>query len=224
MVHQSGATGPKTDLRMSFSLINLLLKCPDNNCPEFLRAGPSGEERCTQHQMVPISLEISLLTLPGFQGAAVSSEHFSQSLPPGNVVELRGLPPLWGSLEQLERESPAGPSASGHRAISSKYTRGQCWESGSIVDYLSACKLLPNVSWWVMRTVEQGYRGTLPLPLNVVIPTLVGPRAGTGNGTRSEHSPEEGGHQGGPSSRQRVRVLEPYFIVPGKDGGGYILF
>ncbi len=47
-----------------------------------------------------------------------------------------------------------------------------------------------------------------------------GSRAGTGNGTRSEHSPEEGGHQGGPSSRQRVRVLEPYFIVPGKDGGG----
>ncbi len=46
-----------------------------------------------------------------------------------------------------------------------------------------------------------------------------GSRAGTGNGTRSEHSPEEGGHQGGPSSRQRVRVLEPYFIVPGKDGG-----
>ncbi len=43
-----------------------------------------------------------------------------------------------------------------------------------------------------------------------------GSRAGSGNGTRSEHSPEGGDHQGGPCSRQRVRVLQPYFIVPGK--------
>ncbi len=41
-----------------------------------------------------------------------------------------------------------------------------------------------------------------------------GSRAGSGNGTRSEHSPEEGGHRGGPSSRQisslrsRRRILE----------------
>ncbi len=46
-----------------------------------------------------------------------------------------------------------------------------------------------------------------------------GSRAGSGNGTRSEHSPEEGGHRSVPSSRQRVRDLQPYFIVPGKDGG-----
>ncbi len=44
-------------------------------------------------------------------------------------------------------------------------------------------------------------------------------QAGSGNGTRIEHSLEEEGHQGGPSSRQRVRILQPYFIVPGKDGG-----
>ncbi len=43
-----------------------------------------------------------------------------------------------------------------------------------------------------------------------------GSRAGSGNGTRSEHSPKVGGYRGGPSSRQRVRVLQPYFIVPGK--------
>ncbi len=40
--------------------------------------------------------------------------------------------------------------------------------------------------------------------------------AGSGNGTRSEHSPEGGDHRGGPCSRQRVRVLQPHFIVPGK--------
>ncbi len=46
-----------------------------------------------------------------------------------------------------------------------------------------------------------------------------GSHAGSGNGTRIEHSLEEEGHQGGPSSRQRVRILQPYFIVPGKDRG-----
>ncbi len=46
-------------------------------------------------------------------------------------------------------------------------------------------------------------------------------RAGSGNGTRSEHSPEEGGHRGGPSSRQRVWVPQPYFIVPGKGVASY---
>ncbi len=54
--------------------------------------------------------EIGLLTLPHtvFQGAEISSEHTSQFLPPGNVAELRGSPPLRGSLERLVRLSPAG--------------------------------------------------------------------------------------------------------------------
>ncbi len=44
-------------------------------------------------------------------------------------------------------------------------------------------------------------------------------RAGSGNGTRSEYSLEERGHPGGPSSRQRVQVLQPSFIIPKKDVG-----
>ncbi len=43
----------------------------------------------------------------------VSSERFSQSLPPRNVAELGGSPPLQGSLEQLDRPSPAGPPLQG---------------------------------------------------------------------------------------------------------------
>ncbi len=85
--------------------------------PGHMRAGPSGEERCTPHYTVPVSpqcpQEISLLTLPVFQGADVSSERFSQSLPPRNVAEPGGSPPLWGSLEQLDRPSPAGPPFQG---------------------------------------------------------------------------------------------------------------
>ncbi len=49
----------------------------------------------------------------GDQSAKVSSERFSQSLPPRNVAELGGSPPLRGSLEQLDRPSPAGPPLQG---------------------------------------------------------------------------------------------------------------
>ncbi len=38
-----------------------------------------------------------------------------------------------------------------------------------------------------------------------------GPRAGSGYGTRSESPIWEGGHRGGPSSREGIRVLQPVF-------------
>ncbi len=38
---------------------------------------------------------------------------------------------------------------------------------------------------------------------------LWGPRAGSGNGTRSRYSLKEGGHRGGSSSRKGVRVIQP---------------
>ncbi len=83
----------------------------------FWGPAPSGEERCTPNHTVPVSpqcpQEIGLPTLPVFQGAAISSERFSQSLPPGKVAVLGGSPPLRGSLEQLDRPSPAGPPLQG---------------------------------------------------------------------------------------------------------------
>ncbi len=38
-----------------------------------------------------------------------------------------------------------------------------------------------------------------------------GPRAGSGYGTRSESPIKEGGHRGGPSSREGIRILQPVF-------------
>ncbi len=66
--------------------------------------------------MVPVSpqypREIALPALPltVLQEAAVCSELFSQPLPSRNTGKLRDSPPLWGSLEQLEQPSLAGPS------------------------------------------------------------------------------------------------------------------
>ncbi len=130
--------------------------------------------------MVPVSSqcpqEISLLTLPVFQGAAVSSEHFSQSLPPGNSSGAERLAsPFLGSLEQLERPSPAGPPLQGTELAALSTPEASLERLVPLVDYLAAWKLLPNVSRWVMHTVEQGYRGALPPPFNGVTPMLVGP-------------------------------------------------
>ncbi len=129
--------------------------------PGLMRAGPSGEERCTPHYTVPVSpqcpQEISLLTLPVFQGAAVSSERFSQSLPPRNVAELGGSTPLRGSLEQLDRPSPAGPPLQGTELAALSTPETSLERLVPLVDYSAAWKLLPNVSRWVTHTVEQGY-------------------------------------------------------------------
>ncbi len=107
-----------------------------------MRAGPSGEERFTPHYTVPVSpqcpQEISLLTLPVFQGAAVSSELFSQSLPPRNVAELGGSPPLRGSLEQLDRPSPAGPPFQGTELAALSTPEASLKRLVPLVDYSAA--------------------------------------------------------------------------------------
>ncbi len=122
--------------------------------------------------------------------------------------------PFLGSLEQLEWPSPAGPLLQGTELAALSTPEASLERLVPLVDYSAAWKLLPNVSRWVMHTVEQGYRGALPLPFNGVTPMLVGPE--------QARRKEEGGHRGGPSSRQRVRVLQPYFIVPGKGVASFL--
>ncbi len=122
--------------------------------PGLMRAGPSGEERCTPHYPVPVSpqcpQEISLLTLPVFQGAAVSSERFSQSLPPRNVAELGGSPPLRGSLEQLDRPSPAGPPFQGTELAALSTPEASLKRLVPLVSHLAVWEPLPSVSYWVL--------------------------------------------------------------------------
>ncbi len=138
----------------SFLLDSLRLERPDANGPGLLRAGPSGEERYTPHHTVPVSpqcsQEIGLLTLPVFQGAAVSSEHFSQSLPPRNVAELGCLPPLRGSLEQLDRPSPAGPPLQGTELAALSTPEASLSRLVPLVGHLVVWEPLPSVSHWVL--------------------------------------------------------------------------
>ncbi len=133
---------------------SLRLECPDSNGPGLLRASPSVEEQCTPHHTVPVSRqcpqEISLLTLPVFQGAAVSSERFSQSLPPRNVAELGGSPPLRGSLKQLDRPPPAGPLLQGTELAALSTTEASLERLVPLVGHLALWEPLPSVSHWVL--------------------------------------------------------------------------
>ncbi len=166
-------------------------------------------------------LEIVLPTLPEFQGAAVSRECLSQFFPPGNVAELRASPRLQGSPEQLHRWLPAGPPCQGIDLAAPNTPEASLERLAPLVDYLAAWKLLPNVSRWVLQTVEKGYRiqfGAPPPPFKGLCLTSTNPEQALVL-EQEVLSSEEGGHRGGPSSRQRVRVLQPVLLVPKKDGG-----
>ncbi|KAI2646087.1 Gag-Pro-Pol polyprotein [Labeo rohita] len=211
------------------------------------------------------AMEINTLTLPVFQGAVISSEPLPQSLPPGNAAELGISPPLRGSLEQLVWLVPAGAPFQDTKLVVQRNPEASLERLVTLVDYLAAWKLLPNVSAWVLYTVERGYRiqfrsghgwpscpwsvdrspshvahqlpnvsawvlhtvergyriqfSAPPPPFSGVFPTLVGLEQGPGNGTGIRHSFEEGGHRGGPSSQQGVRVLQPVLHCS-KDGWG----
>ncbi len=123
-------------------------------------------------------LEIGLPTLPELQGAAVSRKCLSQFFPPGNVAELRASPRLQGSLEQLRRLFPADSPCQGIDLAAPNTLEASLERLAPLVDCLAAWKLLPNVSRWVLQTVEKGYRfqfGALPPPFKGLFLTCVSP-------------------------------------------------
>ncbi len=189
-----------------FSLGSSRRSGPDIYSSGLLRAALAGEEQSAPQYTVSVSLqqplEIVLPSLPEFQGAAVSRECFPQFFPPGIVAELRASPHLRGSLEQLLRFFPAGPPFQG-------------------ID-LAAWKLLPNLSRWVLQTVEKRLSYSVwhsAAAFERSISHISESRAGSGIRTRSDLSLEEGGHRDGPSSQQRVRVLQPVLHCS-KEGWG----
>ncbi len=146
-----------------------------------------------------------------FQGTAISSEHTSQFLLPGNVAELRCSPPLRRSLEQLFRLF-LPVCIPGHRTNRSDYTRGQSQETGSLSRLFGSVETTAKCV-----SVGPAYcRERLQNPVRFSSASMQrgeshsgGPRAGSGYGMRSRYSLEEGGHRGGPSSPKRVWVLQP---------------
>ncbi|KAL0159734.1 hypothetical protein M9458_043459, partial [Cirrhinus mrigala] len=191
-----------------------------------LRAAPSGERRGAPHYSVsvtpPCPQEAVLPTLPVLQGAAVSSERPPQSFPPSNVVELGSSPPPRGSLGPLVQVLPAGDPLQDTVLGAHTTPKASLERLVPLVDHLAAWKLLPNVSAWVLHTVERDYRiqfGAPPPPFNGVSPTLVGPEQGL---VMEQEVPAL-------LRKEAIEVVPPhdresgfysrYFIVPKKDGG-----
>ncbi len=193
-----------------------------------MRAAPSGEEQRLPQYMVPVSpqcpQEIGLLTLPRtvFQGAAISSERTSQFLPPRNVAELGCSPPLRGSLEQLVRLFFAGMPFQGTELPALITPEASLERLVPLVDCLAAWKLLPNVSQWVLHTVERGYRIQFGSPLprfNGMNPTLVGPEQALVMEREVETPLRKEAIEVVPPHERESGFYSQYFIDPKKDGG-----
>ncbi len=183
-----------------------------------MRVAPAGGEQVSPRFPVPVPRqcpqEVGLPTLV-LQGAAISSEHTSQFLPPGSVG-------LRGSLEQFCSAVPCRCAIPGHRTSCSDYTRGQSRETGSLSRPFSSMETTAKC----VTMGPAGCRERLQNPVQFSTASVQqgfshsgGPQAGYGNGTRSRHSLEEGGHRGGPSPRKGVRVLQPV-LHSSKEGWG----
>ncbi|KAL0149475.1 hypothetical protein M9458_055263 [Cirrhinus mrigala] len=157
-----------------------------------LRAGPSGEERGPPHSSVPVSpqcpREISLPTLPVFQGAAVSSEPTPQSSARKRSGAGELATPAGVSIAASSAVS-CRSSVTGHRTSSSNNTRGQSRETGSL------SRLFGSVET-TAKCVCMGpahCRARLSHPIRRAAAFQRGlshcgePRAGSGNGTGKNH-------------------------------------
>ncbi len=89
----------------------------------------------------------------------VESTGYSPTLSPQYEALLEVVthaPRLQGSPEQLHRWLPAGPPCQGIDLAAPNTPEASLERLAPLVDYLAAWKLLPNVSRWVLQTVEKG--------------------------------------------------------------------
>ncbi|KAI2664189.1 Obscurin [Labeo rohita] len=176
--------------------------------------------RCPGPPLCP--REIVLPTLPVLQGAAVSSEHPPQFFPPGNVAGLGSSPPPQGSLGPLVQVLPAGQPFQDTVPAAHITPEASLERLVPLVDHLAAWKLLPNVSAWVLHTVERSYRiqfGAPPPPFNGVSPTLVGPEQGLVMEQEVATLLRKEAIEVVPPHERESGFYSRYFIVPKKDGG-----
>ncbi|KAI2658583.1 Transposon Ty3-G Gag-Pol polyprotein [Labeo rohita] len=162
------------------------------------------------------------LILPVLQGAAASSEHIPRFLPPGNVAGPGSSPPPRGSLRPLVQVLPAGQPLQDTVLAAQQTPEASLKRLVPLVDHLAAWKLLPNVSAWVLRTVERGYRiqfGAPPPPFIGVSPTLVGPEQGLVMEQEVVSLLRKEAIEVVPPHDRESGFYSRYFIVPKKDGG-----
>ncbi len=156
---------------------------------------------------MPVSLRcpqetcLQTLPLPVLQGAAVSGERISQG-PPGNVVASGCPPSLRRILEQSIQTFPAGSPLQDVVLTAQIHTNPETSLERLVplVEFLTAWKILANISHWVSPAQVHGgfvHRG--------------GPPAGSGNGTGNKSSVRERGQRICTSLQQGNWILQPVF-------------
>ncbi|KAI2664274.1 Transposon Ty3-G Gag-Pol polyprotein [Labeo rohita] len=127
-----------------------------------------------------------------------------------------------GVSRKVSLVSSCRRAVTGHRASSSHKSRGWSRETGSPSRLLAAWKLLPNVSAWVLSTVERGYRiqfSASPPPFNGVFPTVVSPEQGLVMEQEVDTLLRKEAIEVVPPQDRESGFYSWYFIVPKKDGG-----
>ncbi len=193
-----------------------------------VRAGPSGEERGytalhgARLSSVPSGDQsANPASVPGRSGSPASAS--LSPLPHINVAELWGSPPPLRVSRAARSGRPLPvPPLQGTELAALSTPEASLERLVPLADYSAAWKLLPNVSRWGHAHCRTRLCGALPQPFYGVTPMMVGPRAGSGNGTRSEPLLREETIEVVPALDKEVRVLQPYFIVPGKGVASFL--
>ncbi len=194
-----------------------------------MRTYPLEAERLTPHFTVLVSLrcpqETGLPTLPPrvLQGAAVSSERMSQG-PPGNVVASGCPPPLRRVSEQSAQTPPAGSPLQDVVLTAQIDTNPETSLERLVplVEFLTAWKLLPNISHWVLQTIRKGYQiqfGSRPPRFMGVLSTEVAPQQVLAMEQEIKALLKKEAIEYVPHSNRETGFYSRYFIVPKKDGG-----
>ncbi|KAI2644258.1 Transposon Ty3-G Gag-Pol polyprotein [Labeo rohita] len=142
--------------------------------------------------------------------------------PPGNVAGLGSSPPPRGSLGPLVQVLPAGQPFQDTVPAAHITPEASLERLVPLVDHLAAWKLLPNVSAWVLHTVERGYRiqfGAQPPQFNGVSPTLVGLEQGLVMEQEVATLLRKEAIEVVPPHARESGIYSRYLIVPKKDGG-----
>ncbi len=194
-----------------------------------MRTSPLEVEQLTPHFTVPVSLRCpqgtGLPTLPPrvLQGAAVSGERISED-PPGNLVAWGCPPPLRRVLERSAQTLPVGSLLQDIILTAQIHTNPETSLERlvPIVECLIAWKLLPNISHWVLQTIENGYQiqfGSRPPRFMGVLSTEVAHQQVLVLEQEIKALLEKGAIEYVPHSNRETGFYSRYFIVPKKDGG-----
>ncbi len=99
-------------------------------------------------------------------------------------------------------------------------SRNQSREAGTSSRILTACELLPNISHWVLQTIEKGYQiqfGSRPPRFMGVLSTEVAPQQVLVMEQEIKALLEKGAIEYVPHSNRETRFYSRYFIVSKKD-------